>query len=196
MTLYEKRNNAILKLLIDSISTSVLDVGCGDGRFVNFIAANDFFSKIGAVDLSERKINRAKKKCKFIEKIQFYNQSFLEYNCNFANYDAFVLSEIIEHLEKDNLQLLFKLIFKVYFPSIVILTTPNRSYNVNYEVLYNGLRHPSHIFELSENEIPVFINKLSQAFTEYRFYSNYCDDNHASHLITAIKIERNKSNEC
>lgn len=192
MTLYEKRNNTIFYHLSDSSCNSVLDIGCGDGRLVSFLSENDIFANIGAVDLSEKRIKRAQKKCKYTEKVHFYKQSFFEYNCEFKNYEAFVLSEIIEHLERHNLQLLFRMTFMVYSPRIVILTTPNSSYNVNYEVLYNGFRHSSHIFELSEDEILAFISDLNQTYPNYRFYSDFCDGEHASHLIKAVNVERNK----
>lgn len=192
MTLYEERNNTIFNLLRDSLCKSVLDVGCGDGRFISLLTENVFFVKIGAVDLSGKKIKRAQKRCNNIEKVHFFNQSFLEYNCEFKHFEAFVLSEVIEHLERDDLQLLFNLIFTVYLPQIVIITTPNRSYNVNYEVLYNGFRHSSHIFEVSEIEMLAFIDDLKKIYTRYYFYSGFCDSKHASHLIKAVYNERSK----
>lgn len=192
MTLYEERNNTIFNLLHDSSCKSVLDVGCGDGRFVSLLTKSDFLVKIGAVDLSEKKIKRAQKRCNDIEKVHFFNQSFLVYNCEFKHFEAFVLSEVIEHFERDDLQLLFNLIFTVYLPRIVVITTPNRSYNVNYEVLHNGFRHSSHIFEVSENEMPAFIDNLNKTYTNYYFYSGFCDSKHASHLIKAVYNERSK----
>lgn len=192
MALYEERNNTIFNLLCDSLCKSVLDVGCGDGRFVSILTEKDYFAKIGAVDLSEKKIKRAKKRCNCIEKVHFFNQSFLEYNCEFKHFEAFVLSEVIEHFEEEDLQLLFNLIFTVYLPRIVVITTPNRSYNVNYEVLYNGFRHSSHIFEVSEKEMQAFIDDLSKTYTNYKFYPGFCDSKHASHLIKAVYNERSK----
>lgn len=192
MTLYEERNNTIFNFLCGSLCKSVLDIGCGDGRLVNLLAKSDCFTKIGAVDLSGKRINRAQKKCNYSEKVNFFNQSFFEYNCEFKYFEAFVLSEFIEHFERDDLKSLFELIFTVYFPQIVIFTTPNRSYNTNYEILYNGFRHSSHIFELSENEIREFVHNLNKTYTNYFFKSGFCDNKHASHLIKAVYIERSK----
>lgn len=187
MTLYQSRIRCIVNALCKRSIYNVLDMGCGDGKLIKIISDSGQFRKIGGVDKSEKRIAKA---CRLVEKnscISFYNQSFLEYNSNFKNYEAIILSEVIEHLQKEEIEKVLDLILLDYLPNVLIITTPNRTYNINFEVLYNGLRHSSHTFELSEDEIHLFVNKLQKKYIKYIFYSDFCTEDHATHLIFAEK---------
>lgn len=187
MTLYEIRNKCIIEILKSTSIHNVLDLGCGDGKLFNILCQENSFIKIGGVDISYKKIAKLRKKYDSFGHMFFYNSSFLCYNPEFRCYDGIVLSEVIEHLKKEELQILFDLIFKRYMPNMVILTTPNRSYNYHFEVLHNGLRHSSHIFELSEVEFSFFIKKLTENYRNYDFKGGYCDSTHATHLLICKK---------
>ncbi len=183
MTLYEMRNTTIAKILNLKLITSVLDLGCGDGRLIKLLYNNNIFDNISGVDISSNKIKRLKNIYTDDSRVTFYEQSFFEYNNEFKKYDAIILSEVIEHLDKEDVFKLLNLIFKVYVPKILIITTPNRSYNYHYEILHNGLRHASHIFELSDQDVVLFTENIRKKYNNYKVKHGYCDNNHASHLI-------------
>lgn len=143
------------------------------------------FENISGVDKSSNKIKRLRKMYAEDSRVTFYEQSFFECNTEFEKYDAIILSEVIEHLNKKDVFMLLDLVLKVYIPKILIITTPNRSYNYHYEILHNGLRHASHIFELSDQEVVLFIESLKNKYNNYSFKHSYCDNNHASHLMVS-----------
>lgn len=64
----------------------------------------------------------------------------------FAGFDAAVLMEVVEHVDPPRLGALERVVFGAAKPGAVIVTTPNREYNVNYEGVM-GMRHPDHRFE-------------------------------------------------
>ena len=183
MSLYELRNKSIINVLKCEIVSRVLDLGCGDGKLICLLQNEDKITKIGGVDISAKKINKLSQKYTGLEYVEFFHQSFLDYNEKFKEYEGFILSEVIEHLSIEDLLKLFDLIFFNYQPKILIITTPNRSYNFNYEILHNGLRHISHIYELSDSDVVTLINFLERKYFYYSFQHSYCNENQSSHMI-------------
>lgn len=66
-------------------------------------------------------------------------------------------SEVIEHVYPDVLDAFLKLTLDVYRPEILIVTTPNGEYNVNFpDLKYNTpesvFRHDDHKFEWTRKE--------------------------------------------
>lgn len=183
MTLYEQRNIAICCELEKRSIKKVLDMGCGDGKLVYYLSKKDVFKKVCGMDCSSGRIKKAQTRCNGVHNASFLLQSFFEYNISFTEYDAIILSEVIEHFTESDLKLLFDLIFSNYNPDLVIITTPNRSYNKNYAVLCNGFRHSSHIFELTEEDVVLFSRFLRQRYTNYNYIVGFCDTDHASHII-------------
>ena len=60
---------------------------------------------------------------------------------------------MIEHLDRPRLHAFERVVFEHACPSAVVVTTPNREYNVRFEGLAaGGLRHPDHRFEWTRAE--------------------------------------------
>lgn len=184
MTLYLKRYKAILELIKKADLLNVLDMGCGDGKLVKYLIDNKTELKIIGIDNSDKSVRKAIKN-NYGNSVKFINQSFLIFNSAFKHIEIIILSEVIEHLNFNELNKLFHVVFELYEPQLLIITTPNRSYNHNYKILYNGLRQNSHLFELSDDDIPKLLNYFNTYFPNYVFVHKYCDDERASHLIIA-----------
>jgi 3' terminal RNA ribose 2'-O-methyltransferase Hen1 len=70
-----------------------------------------------------------------------------------CGYDVAALVEVIEHLDADRLDSLEEVVFGAAAPQRVIVTTPNREYNVLFEGMKPGaLRHGDHRFEWTRSE--------------------------------------------
>ena len=68
-------------------------------------------------------------------------------------FDAAAVVEVIEHLDPPRLSAFERAIFEFARPGTVVLTTPNREYNVTWEnVGAERLRHPDHRFEWTRSE--------------------------------------------
>lgn len=187
MSLYENRFHTVCHLLHQEHATRVLDFGCGDGKFLYYLAQHTFFTRLGGVDISTPRLMRAKRRIGSDSRVFLYPQSFLIENPEFSLYTAIVVMEVIEHLGAEELDLLFQNIFHIA-PPLVIVTSPNRDYNYHYATLHNGLRHSSHKFEFTANEFRCFADSLTPARSNYTFTTGFCDFEHASQFILWKKV--------
>lgn len=87
-------------------SISILDIGCGNGRFLEFLKDNNFDSiKYLGIDNSNILLNIAKNKFKDIKNIEFLNIDILNNDWNNQILDKFKLIVgfgITHHLETEN----------------------------------------------------------------------------------------------
>lgn len=179
---------SIYYILVQNNIGSVLDCGCGEGKLLNFLVESNQFEKLVGVDNCLKRIEKARKKSVNKDIVYLCQSIFdLDQCVDFGEYEAVVASEIIEHFSKEELKDFFRIVLNVLHPKIFIITTPNRSYNENYEKLYNGLRHSSHKFELNEQEATDFVNSIIKNYSDYSVTCDFCDKNHSSHLITFMR---------
>ena len=182
----QQRYMKVLNLILDYKLTSILEFGCGDGKFLSLLKNTEVVRKIAGIDKNEKKIRRLQKKYPDIE---LYHSSFLEEHETFYHYDGIIGIEIIEHLYSEELETLIKIIFGKYQPKIIIFTTPNIEYNIHYPVLYDGLRHETHVFEFTPEELYAWGNKIISQYHIYTYMADFCDKSHASQIITFIRGE-------
>jgi len=77
-------------------------------------------------------------------------------------YDAVCIVEVIEHLDLNRLTAFEQVLFAFIKPQIIIITTPNREYNIKYEnVGKDKLRHSDHRFEWTREEFRSWAEKTS-----------------------------------
>jgi hypothetical protein len=82
-----------------------------------------------------------------------------------VGYDAAVLIELIEHLEPTRLGMFEQVLFGYTRPGLVILTTPNREYNVTWPRLgAAGLRHRDHRFEWTRAELQRWATRVAEPY--------------------------------
>jgi hypothetical protein len=73
--------------------------------------------------------------------------------------------EVIEHLDRPRLSAFERVLFEHARPSTVVLSTPNREYNVRFEALAPGeLRHRDHRFEWTRRELVDWTVQVAQRF--------------------------------
>ena len=74
-------------------------------------------------------------------------------------FDAAAVVEVVEHLDPPRLSAFERVLFEFARPRTVVLTTPNREYNVTWETLPAGqFRHPDHRFEWTRQEFQDWAN--------------------------------------
>jgi hypothetical protein len=80
-------------------------------------------------------------------------------------FDAAAVVEVVEHLDPPRLSAFERVLFEFARPRTVLLTTPNREYNVMWETLGAGrLRHPDHRFEWTRQEFQAWVGGISRRF--------------------------------
>ena len=80
-------------------------------------------------------------------------------------FDAAAIVEVIEHLDPSRLRSFERVVFESARPGSVIVTTPNREYNVKFETLPAGkMRHRDHRFEWKREEFQAWGTGVAERF--------------------------------
>jgi 3' terminal RNA ribose 2'-O-methyltransferase Hen1 len=148
------RITSVLSELKARNAKSVIDLGCGEGNLLRVLAKENDFTLIAGVDVSLSVLNRAAEKIKQYcmnerqkERITLFQSSLCYRDKRFKGYDAAVIMEVIEHLDENRLPAFASVVFGDMAAKTVIITTPNKEYNVNYGLAAGCFRHSDHRFE-------------------------------------------------
>lgn len=140
--------------LLKSGAESVLDLGCGPGLLLARLAEEKRFKKIVGIDQSQQALTQARCLLSLPEfspegsRLSLYQASFTSFMEEvMTGFDAAVMVETIEHVAPDRLSSLEQAVFSSLKPKTVIVTTPNREYNIVHGILEGRFRHPDHCFE-------------------------------------------------
>jgi hypothetical protein len=72
---------------------------------------------------------------------------------------------VIEHLDAPRLAAFERVLFECAKPKTIVITTPNREYNVKWETLPAGkFRHRDHRFEWTRLEFQTWANSVATRF--------------------------------
>lgn len=172
LNLNQQRLVSVVAALKSVHATRVIDIGCGEGNLLNLLLKDQSFEQITGVDVSYSILERAKDKLKMDrlpdfqrKRIQLFQGSLTYRDKRFSGYDAATVIEVIEHLDKNRLVAFERVLFQYARPQTVILTTPNKEYNMHYSNLYPGeLRHKDHRFEWMRNEFKQWAEKIVERY--------------------------------
>jgi 3' terminal RNA ribose 2'-O-methyltransferase Hen1 len=158
--LHELRLAAVTDELARCGARSVLDLGCGDGKLIERLAAQPLLTRIVGLDISPDAIAAARLRLglglrlgpdSHEQRIIVTQGSFMESNCALSGvlsgFDAAVLLETIEHIDPERLSLVERTVFGTLRPANVFVTTPNQEYNRLHGLSPGARRHPDHRFE-------------------------------------------------
>ena len=169
ISLHQQRLDAVLQTLKESGVSRVLDLGCGEGRLLRQLMKERQFSEIVGMDVSSVALAKAERRLRLDRlpeqqrgRIKLIQGSLLYRDHRLAGYDAAVAVEVIEHMEPDRLAAFERSIFEYAQPKLVIVTTPNREYNGQWESLPAGkLRHRDHRFEWTRAEFEAWAKRVA-----------------------------------
>jgi 3' terminal RNA ribose 2'-O-methyltransferase Hen1 len=160
MRLHDVRHATALEVLQSQGAHSVLDLGCGDGRLLSKLLKVRSVERVTGVDVSIRALEAAARRLRLDtlpppvrERVSLLHGSVLYRDARFEGHDAIAAIEVVEHLDAARLRAFERVVFEFARPRVVVLTTPNREYNVLFENLGEGkLRHGDHRFEWTRAE--------------------------------------------
>ena len=169
MRLQERRMASVVSALRNVGARSVVDVGCGQGDLLTALVRDSHFERIVGTDVSARELERGKARLEHVpmpssrrECLALFQSSALYFDRRLNNVDAIALIEVIEHIEPDRLGALEEVIFGANKPRAIVVTTPNREYNVMFASLpANALRHTDHRFEWSRSEFQTWAEHVA-----------------------------------
>jgi len=170
MNLHQQRLETVLSTLKASGASSIVDLGCGEGKLLKMLLKEKQFTRILGMDVSIRSLEIAQEKIKRIperlrQHIELIHGSLMYRDNRLAGFDAAAVVEVIEHLDPPRLAAFERVLFEFARPETVVITTPNAEYNVKWESLPAGkFRHADHRFEWTREEFQHWANGICERF--------------------------------
>lgn len=172
INLNEERLGSVLAVLKSAHAESVVDLGCGEGKLLKLLLREKSFRKIIGLDVSIRSLEKASERLKLQdlapmqkERIQLLHGSLMYRDSRLSGFDAAAIIEVIEHLDVPRLRAFERVVFEFAKPKTVVLTSPNREYNVLWDNIGpDKFRHGDHRFEWTRAEFSEWANNIAQKY--------------------------------
>lgn len=172
LALNEQRVGSVVAVLKGRGPKRVLDLGCGSGKLITALMKEPTFEAIAGVDISHRALEIAASRLRLDrlapkqrERVQLFQSALTYRDRRLSGFDAAAAVEVIEHLDRPRLAAFERVVFEYARPSTVVVTTPNREYNVKFEGLPAGqFRHRDHRFEWTRRELEDWAAEVAGRF--------------------------------
>lgn len=197
--LHDLRLETVAGVLKEAGVSSVLDLGCGEGKLLKRLLAQRGFERLVGVDASVRTLEVASRRLhldqagdRLRERLQLRMGSLTYGDRRWNEFDAATLVEVIEHIDPARLSALETSLFAAARPRLVVVTTPNREYNALFDGMEPGaLRHTDHRFEWTRAEFEQWGNRVAG---EHRYAVRFeplgpLDDIHGAPSQMAVFVQ-------
>ncbi|MEU4197647.1 3' terminal RNA ribose 2'-O-methyltransferase Hen1 [Kribbella sp. NPDC026611] len=172
VSLAVERRTTVADVLRELGARWIADIGCGEGALVGELLKDPMIGELIATDVSARALIAAKRRLHYDdlpdrqrERLRFLQSSVTYADQRLAGLDAVVLMEVVEHVDPPRLPALADSVFRAARPGAVVMTTPNREYNVRFDSLPAGeFRHPDHRFEWTRTEFQTWARSVAARY--------------------------------
>ncbi len=173
ISLNEQRLGAVVAALRGSGAKRVLDLGCGAGSLIRELLRDKQFEEIVGLDVSIHTLEAAQRRLKVdrlptmqANRLKLIHGSLMYRDKRLEGFEAAAVVEVVEHLDPPRLSAFERVLFEFARPKTVVLTSPNREYNVTWETLPAGkFRHPDHRFEWNRQEFQQWAQAVAGRFS-------------------------------
>ncbi|HYI40381.1 MAG TPA: 3' terminal RNA ribose 2'-O-methyltransferase Hen1 [Allosphingosinicella sp.] len=183
--LNDQRMARVVETLKALGASSVLDLGCGEGRLLRALLKERAFTRIVGVEVAPKVLAAAGDRLRLErmpdlqrKRIELLQGSIVYRDERLKGFDAAAVVEVIEHIEAERLPAFEQALFGHARPGAVVITTPNREYNALFETMAEGaMRHGDHRFEWTRDEFRHWAQSVAGAHGyEVRFEGIGLDD--------------------
>ena len=172
LRLGEQRLDAVVEAVRNAGAGRVVDLGCGEGRLLERLMTEPAVTGVVGVDASIGTLGRADRRLKLDqmserrrERIQLLQGAVTYADARLRGFDVATVIEVVEHLDPERLDVFAEVLFGHISAATVVLTTPNREYNPNFENLDSrGFRHDDHRFEWTRDEFEAWTRGIAERF--------------------------------
>lgn len=172
LRLGEQRLDAVLEAVRSAGAGRVVDLGCGEGRLLERLIAEPAVTGAVGVDASIGALKRAERRLRLEtmserrrERIELLQGALTYTDSRLQGFDVATVVEVVEHLDAERLDVFAEVVFGHIAAPTVVLTTPNREYNQNFEQLDGrGLRHEDHRFEWTRSQFEAWARAVAERF--------------------------------
>ena len=167
-------NDLRYEAILNVISTlahreTIVDLGAGEGRLSVQLGFVDGVKEILSIEPSNKaRLKAIERFGQVIDKEGYIEPqslagSLFYFDSRLQNKDIIILCEVIEHIDQERLPKIFDTILQDYRPKTLIVTTPNKEYNVVYD-MDEAMRHDDHRFEWTRAEFAQHVEKWTQNY--------------------------------
>ncbi|MCP5033306.1 MAG: methyltransferase domain-containing protein, partial [Actinomycetia bacterium] len=175
LSLNQQRHDAVMGAVVAAGGGKVVDLGCGEGRLLSRLLTEPSVVDVLGVDVSIRALERAERRLRLDElserrreRIRLVQGALTYRDHRLDGFDVAVVMEVIEHIDPERLDVFAQVLFEQAGPRTVIVTTPNREYNVHFDRLDPvKLRHGDHRFEWDRDQMAAWAADISDRY-DYR----------------------------
>lgn len=168
----EQRIDAVLEAVRFVGAGSVVDLGCGEGRLLERLMSEPKVTRVVGVDASVGALKRAGRRLRLEEmserrraRVELLQGALTYADSRLQGFDVATVVEVVEHLDAERLDSFAEAVFGHASAGSVVLTTPNREHNANFEHLdARGLRHDDHRFEWTRSEFEAWARSVADRF--------------------------------
>lgn len=183
-----RRLAAVVNALKAAGVASVIDLGCGEGKLLQLLVKDRSFVRIAGTDVASKALEIAARRLKLErwsdleqQRLQLFQSSITYVDKRWGGYDAACVIEVIEHLDYNRLTAFEQVLFGETKPPLIVLTTPNQEYNINYHHLETGkMRHSDHRFEWTRQQFNTWAHNVASKY-RYTVAISYIGDDDPVH---------------
>lgn len=169
MNLNDERLHAVVELLRAAEVSTVLDLGCGEGKLLARLLKHKQFTRVVGVEVAHVSLERAERRLhlgdmpeKQRARVELLHGSLVYRDRRLDGFDAAACVEVLEHIDLTRLPAFERALFAGARPGLVLITTPNREYNQRFEHLPAGaMRHSDHRFEWTRAEFSAWAHAVA-----------------------------------